>query len=69
MPHQKSPDRQSCLDLIGDDAALMFADGHDDAFFGNRRRGNRHSWNGCCAILIESGHNMPMAIGGNGHKG
>jgi hypothetical protein len=39
MPTPAIPNhRQSCLDLIGEDETLFFADGHDDA---NRRR--RHS--------------------------
>lgn len=35
MPRKRTADpRQACLELIGDDALLMFADGHDDAILG-----------------------------------
>ncbi len=35
MPRKRTADpRQACLELIGDDALLMFADGHDGAILG-----------------------------------
>ena len=35
MPRKHAADpRQACLELSGDDALLMFADGHDDAILG-----------------------------------
>ena len=30
--------RQACLDFVGDDAALLFADGYDDAILGIAER-------------------------------
>ena len=30
--------RQACLDLVGDDASLLFADGYDDAILGIAER-------------------------------
>lgn len=35
MPATREEDqRQACLELIGDESELMFADGHDDAILG-----------------------------------
>lgn len=34
---QRNP-REACLDLIGDDAQLVFIDGHDDAIMGMAER-------------------------------
>jgi hypothetical protein len=39
MPTPAIPNhRQSCLDLIGEDETLFFADGHDDAILGIAER-------------------------------
>jgi hypothetical protein len=39
MPTPSTRDRrQACLDLIGEDETLLFADGHDDAILGVTER-------------------------------
>lgn len=39
MPASSSSTRrQACIDLVGDDDALLFADGHDDAILGIAER-------------------------------
>jgi hypothetical protein len=39
MPTPANPNlRQACLDLVGEDETLLFADGHDDAILGIAER-------------------------------